>query len=71
MKLIEKIFLENRGLKTKLAKKIERTVSNINLILKNDNITINVKIKWTLGINEILLTSYTWQDLFSEIEEND
>lgn len=71
MKLIEKIFLENRWLKTKLAKKIERTVSNINLILKNDNITINVKIKWTLWINEILLTNYTWQDLFSETGENE
>lgn len=69
MKVIEKIFTENKGLKRILAEKLWRTESNINMLLKNNKFTVTTKIKWTIWINSILWTNYFWPALFSEIDE--
>lgn len=72
MILIEILFKEIWWLKNELAKNLWISNSSINITLKNkEKIRIWTKIKWTTWINEILNTNYIWNDLFSEIKEND
>lgn len=70
MKLIEKI-LKEKWMKTELAKYMQVTVSNINMLLKNNTFTVSTKIRWTEAVNDLLDTKYKWNDLFSETKEND